>query len=123
VRQLLGAGCCHYTADKRGQTPLHGAVAMGHEEVVNLLLNAGSDHNREDNDGITPIFIAAQKKHTNIMQRMMSICVVCLCAKREIVLGCGHLELCTECCDNIKKSTNRCPHCRANITNALKIFT
>jgi hypothetical protein len=40
-------------------------------------------------------------------------CVVCLSAPRCVaVMPCRHLSLCTECADEVRQRTNRCPICR-----------
>lgn len=44
------------------------------------------------------------------------LCVVCLeNARDEVLVPCGHMVLCQECCADIMASTNECPMCREKI--------
>lgn len=44
------------------------------------------------------------------------LCVVCLeNARDEVLVPCGHMVLCQDCCADIMASTNECPMCRETI--------
>lgn len=44
------------------------------------------------------------------------LCVVCLERPRdEVLVPCGHMVLCQDCCADIMASTNECPMCRETI--------
>jgi hypothetical protein len=44
------------------------------------------------------------------------LCVVCLeNARDEVLVPCGHMVLCQDCCADIMASTNECPMCREKI--------
>ena len=59
-KSLLGKGPKLVSAtDKDGATPLHYAVAGGHQPVVELLLTKKADVNAKKKDGVTPLHVAA----------------------------------------------------------------
>ena len=44
------------------------------------------------------------------------LCVVCLeRARDEVLVPCGHMVLCRDCCTDIMASSNECPMCREKI--------
>lgn len=46
------------------------------------------------------------------------LCVVCLEHPRdEILVPCGHMVLCQQCCQSVMDSSNECPVCRETITD------
>jgi hypothetical protein len=50
------------------------------------------------------------------------LCVVCLENPREEVLvPCGHWVMCSECCAEIKSSSNECPMCRQEIIESAAV--
>ena len=55
-----------YTNFSSAATPLHSAVEMGHQEIVEALLAAGADINARETNGVTPLHLAIEKKHDNL---------------------------------------------------------
>ena len=50
-------------------------------------------------------------------------CTVCLENSVDCVLySCGHLCLCFQCAQNVRKSDNLCPICRESIKDVIKVF-
>jgi hypothetical protein len=50
-------------------------------------------------------------------------CISCLCNERQILsANCGHLCLCFECSKIIFNSNQKCPMCRGNWTNLVKVY-
>ncbi|CAB0037552.1 unnamed protein product [Trichogramma brassicae] len=47
--------------DKWGNTPLHGAVASGHQELTELLLRRGANLNLANSEGLTPLHIICKR--------------------------------------------------------------
>jgi 1-acyl-sn-glycerol-3-phosphate acyltransferase len=49
-------------------------------------------------------------------------CVVCLAAARDTVLvPCGHVVLCSDCCEDVKAGSNECPMCRNSIAESIQM--
>jgi 1-acyl-sn-glycerol-3-phosphate acyltransferase len=49
-------------------------------------------------------------------------CVVCMAARRDTVLvPCGHVVLCGDCCDEVMRDKNMCPMCREGIDKAIRM--
>lgn len=49
-------------------------------------------------------------------------CVICMAeARNTTVLPCRHLCMCTECAQEMRKESNRCPICREQMTSLLTI--
>ena len=47
-------------------------------------------------------------------------CVVCCDKRRDTVLvPCGHVVLCSGCCDDVVAATNECPVCRHAIEESV----
>jgi ankyrin repeat protein len=57
-------------ADSHGWTPLHWAVSMGHNSMVELLLRSGASPDLPDLAGWTPTFWAAFKGHVDIIEML-----------------------------------------------------
>ncbi|KAF5685656.1 ankyrin protein [Fusarium denticulatum] len=55
-------------SDSHGWTPLHWAVSMGHESIVEILLRSGGSPDLPDFAGWTPTFWAAFKGHADIIE-------------------------------------------------------
>ncbi|KAF4495093.1 Ankyrin repeat domain containing protein 50 [Fusarium agapanthi] len=55
-------------SDSHGWTPLHWAVSMGHEGIVEILLRSGASPDLPDHAGWTPTFWAAFKGHADIIE-------------------------------------------------------
>ena len=55
-----------------GGTALHGAVAMGHKRVVELLLASKAEVNAKNNDGFTPLHYAAYKGHKDVVKLLLA---------------------------------------------------
>ncbi|KAF5535051.1 ankyrin repeat domain-containing protein [Fusarium mexicanum] len=56
--------------DSHGWTPLHWAVSMGHESIVEILLRSGASPDLPDIAGWTPTFWAAFKGHADIIEML-----------------------------------------------------
>jgi ankyrin repeat protein len=52
-------------------TPLHGASASGHLEVVKALLGAEADVNKADKSGWTPLHCASNSGHLEVVQTLL----------------------------------------------------
>lgn len=61
VKLLLESGGAVNPRDSRGYTPLHVAVEMGYDNIVDLLIRNRADVNAADNQMITPLHIAAKR--------------------------------------------------------------
>lgn len=49
-------------------------------------------------------------------------CVICMCLERDTtVLPCRHMCVCSECAQQLRFQTNKCPICRTNIESLLQI--
>ncbi|MDI6447531.1 ankyrin repeat domain-containing protein [Anaerobaca lacustris] len=57
----------HWLLHSPGWTPLHGAAAMGNEEIAELLLARGADVNAKDRDASMPLHQAAFYGHTTLV--------------------------------------------------------
>ncbi|KAM0338385.1 hypothetical protein ACHAPU_011340 [Fusarium lateritium] len=57
-------------ADSHGWTPLHWAVSMGHNDIVEILLRSGASPDLPDLAGWTPTFWAAFKGHADIIEML-----------------------------------------------------
>eukprot|EP00899_Mesostigma_viride_P018116 jgi/Mesvir1/26305/Mv18805-RA.1 len=57
--------------DEVSRVPLHLAIMLGHEKIVEMLIAAGADLNVEDHEGMTPMKIALVKKHATFIQMLM----------------------------------------------------
>jgi ankyrin repeat protein len=69
VAKLLLANKADVNAkDDGGQTPLHGAAAEGHKDVVELLVANKAEINAETNLGATPLALAARYEHSEVME-------------------------------------------------------
>jgi len=55
VRELLEKGADVKVANRDGNTPLHLAAFMCHQEVVDLLIEHGAQLDRKNNRGETPL--------------------------------------------------------------------
>ena len=52
-----------------------------------------------------------------------AVCVVCMdMPNTHAFVPCGHRCVCAECSEPILHSTAKCPVCRADVTQAIKIF-
>ncbi|KAF5691963.1 ankyrin repeat domain-containing protein [Fusarium circinatum] len=56
--------------DSHGWTPLHWAVSMGHESIVEILLRSGASPDLPDLAGWTPTFWAAFKGYADIIEML-----------------------------------------------------
>ena len=65
VKEFLAAGTDVNAKNKYGVTPLLGAAASGHKEIVELLIAKGADVNAIDADGKTPLDWAAHPDNPN----------------------------------------------------------
>lgn len=73
VALLLGAGANpDLTDDNTKLTPMHHAVAQGHNGLVKRLIKAGCDVNVSDTKGTTPMMLACQDGHIEIMQTIVA---------------------------------------------------
>ena len=52
-------------------SPIHIAVILGHEDIVNFLIAMGADVNVCDDQGFTPLMYARNKKHYGIEQSLL----------------------------------------------------
>jgi hypothetical protein len=58
-------------------------------------------------------------QQTIVSETQDNICLVCYDKKRDILfMPCNHLC----CCDNCSNNINKCPYCRVDIENKVKIF-
>ncbi|KAF4953278.1 hypothetical protein FGADI_6144 [Fusarium gaditjirri] len=57
-------------ADSHGWTPLHWAVSMGHQSIVEILLRSGASPDLPDLAGWTPTFWAAFKGYADIIEML-----------------------------------------------------
>lgn len=52
-----------------------------------------------------------------------SLCVICLCEKRDVIFyKCGHLAACHDCAQQLKKHQKGCPICRQPILDIVKVY-
>jgi cytohesin len=58
--------------DVQGHTPLAGAAAGGHTDVLRLLLDRGADANARDGDGITALALAVTGGHRGAMELLIA---------------------------------------------------
>ena len=49
-----------------------------------------------------------------------SQCVVCLDAKADVLMDCGHECVCSDCCDEWLAIQQTCPICKRTVTNIYK---
>lgn len=50
-------------------------------------------------------------------------CTVCLDNPREVMIKeCGHVCMCAECAERIRRGDNRCPVCRINILSIQSVY-
>src|SRR3990172_7504907 len=71
VQALLDAGANVNAVDEFGKTPLHGAAARGHVEVVRALrAAAGANVNARDDFGRTPLHEAAERGHVEVVRAL-----------------------------------------------------
>ncbi|MBU2490440.1 MAG: ankyrin repeat domain-containing protein [Proteobacteria bacterium] len=72
VRDLLKQGAQPTILDDKGDTPLHLAVANGHEKTARLLMEAGADANAVSEEfGETPLFLAASLGLSKTVERLI----------------------------------------------------
>jgi hypothetical protein len=64
VQSPLDRGVSPKTKNENGRTPLHLAVAGGHQATVEILLRSGADINAVDNSGKTPLDLAETGGHS-----------------------------------------------------------
>ena len=51
-----------------------------------------------------------------------SECIVCLSSKRDtVLLPCRHMCVCTECAQQLRQQTNKCPVCRSSVALLLRV--
>lgn len=73
VRDLLAKDPTLANAkDRFGSTPLHGAAAEGHEDVVKLLLSNRADVNARSGNLVTPLGSAAHRGQTDVVKLLIS---------------------------------------------------
>jgi ankyrin repeat protein len=58
--------------DAVGDTPLHFAALMGHQDVAKLLLAYGADVNAKDNNAQTPLHAAAAGGHKDLAEMLLA---------------------------------------------------
>ena len=56
-----------------GYTPIHGAVANGHPEIVRLLMTSTDNPNAPNNFGFTPEYFASQARHHEVVKLLKNI--------------------------------------------------
>jgi len=57
-----------YTADQRGDTPLHAAAFHGNKECLLLLLQYGADPDTMNNKDLTPLHLARKRGHNESLK-------------------------------------------------------
>ncbi|KAL7302508.1 hypothetical protein TKK_0005150 [Trichogramma kaykai] len=57
--------------NRLGKTPLHVALAAGHQHIVRALLMHGADPNQADSEGSTPLHLVCQKKFEHELTAML----------------------------------------------------
>jgi ankyrin repeat protein len=60
VKEILGNGADLRATNSDGNTPLHLAAFMCHQEVVELLIEHGAEIDRKNNRGETPLDVVNQ---------------------------------------------------------------
>ncbi|KAK7825245.1 hypothetical protein U0070_009734 [Myodes glareolus] len=73
IQQLLDRGAdVNVCEDIGGWTPLHNAVKLGREYIVDVLLRHGADPHRRKKNGATPFIIAGTRGDVRLLQRFLS---------------------------------------------------
>jgi ankyrin repeat protein len=84
-----------------GDTPLHQAAAIGHEETVRMLVELGGDVHAQATDGRTPLHLAASRGHAETARRLVKMGGVALAQDAlgntllHCAAGAGHVETVT----------------------------
>jgi ankyrin repeat protein len=71
AEMLLRAGAPLDAADAESRTPVHQAVAGGHDDVVHLLLSKGASVQSADRDGRTPLHLAAAAGRALTVEKLL----------------------------------------------------
>jgi ankyrin repeat protein len=72
VCRLLSDGADIEAKDRFGQTPLHWASHLGHEQVVIELLDHGAYIEAKDDNGWTPLHMASRNGHVPVVKALVS---------------------------------------------------
>ncbi|XP_036891022.1 2-5A-dependent ribonuclease [Sturnira hondurensis] len=73
VRQLLEEGAdVNFQEEEGGWSPLHNAVSVGKEDIVNLLLQNGADPCLRKRNGATPFIVAGIEGHVGLLTLLLS---------------------------------------------------
>lgn len=82
-------------------------------------------------DYLIPFLVNIEKKHEQPRKRKHEEsdmpesheCVVCMENQKEYVcVPCGHRAMCEQCAHSIQEAYPRCPMCRADITQVIKVY-
>lgn len=73
VKQLLEGGAdVNFQGEEGGWSPLHNAVQMGNEDIVDLLLRSGADPCLRKRNGATPFIVAAIVGNVRLLKLFLS---------------------------------------------------
>jgi ankyrin repeat protein len=69
---LIAHGADINTEDKHGNTPLHWAARLGHQDIVELLIECGANVNALNQAEASSLFDAIERQHRQIVEYLLS---------------------------------------------------